>query len=307
MRQTYSSIECLIVDDKTQDDSIRKCEYLINEYIGPAEFRIIRHDVNRGLSAARNTGTKIATGAYLYFLDGDDEITPDCIETLIENALENPKSEMIMGNIQKISGDDKTIIVRDGLLPSQMDSPNEIVALYHKKLIPGYAWNKLIKHSFIDQHHLLFKEGIIFEDFLWMFYVVKYLSSISFCSKVTYLYYVRPGSILTSPDNLTTGNSFRVIYDEILHHLTKGRERIELNRYVMGFCKCYYKNVEDIPAYEDILVLFLTQAKSHRSWSCFIILAFVDFIGHFGHPLGLLRFLKSVRLKINSFIKQQTK
>lgn len=293
--QTYKDIECIIIDDRTLDDSIEKCNKLIGEYDGLIKFQILHHNVNQGLSSARNTGTRVATGSYIFYLDADDVITQDCIERLMEIALENPESEMIIGNIQMISRDDKKNIVQDGILPSQIQSPNEIVALYHKKQIPGYAWNKLIKRSFLDQHLLHFKEGIIFEDFLWMFYVVKYLSNICYYDKVTYLYYVRPGSIFTSSDDLTTGNSFRIIYDEILHHLTKGRERIELNRYVTGFCKCYYKYVEDIPGYEDIYDLFLTKSKEHRSWRCYTILAFVGFIGKFGHPLGLLRFLKSVR------------
>ena len=57
MNQTYSDIECLIVDDATLDDSIEKCERLIVEYKGPIKFSILHHQKNRGLSAARNTGT----------------------------------------------------------------------------------------------------------------------------------------------------------------------------------------------------------------------------------------------------------
>lgn len=72
MSQTYTDIECIIVDDATKDDSIVKCERLIVEYGGPIKFRILHHEYNRGLSAARNTGTKVAEGEYLYYLDGDD-------------------------------------------------------------------------------------------------------------------------------------------------------------------------------------------------------------------------------------------
>lgn len=96
--QSYIDMECLIVDDATQDDSIVKCEKLINEYDGPIRFRIIHHEVNRGLSAARNTGTAAAIGEYIYYVDGDDEILPYCIEKLMTIAQEHPDAEMVHGN-----------------------------------------------------------------------------------------------------------------------------------------------------------------------------------------------------------------
>ena len=74
MDQDYDAIECIIVDDATQDDSIEQCERLIERYNGPILFKILHHQYNRGLSAARNTGTDAASGDYLYYLDSDDEI-----------------------------------------------------------------------------------------------------------------------------------------------------------------------------------------------------------------------------------------
>ena len=48
--QTFTDFECIIVNDATRDDSIEKCERLIDGYDGPIRFRIIHHEVTRGLS-----------------------------------------------------------------------------------------------------------------------------------------------------------------------------------------------------------------------------------------------------------------
>lgn len=80
MAQTYPVLECILVDDASPDDSIAKCEKLIAAYDGAISFVVLHHERNRGLSAARNTGTDAAQGDYIYYLDSDDEITPDCIE-----------------------------------------------------------------------------------------------------------------------------------------------------------------------------------------------------------------------------------
>ena len=66
MRQTYSHIECILVDDATQDDSIGQCKQMIAVYQGPIQFLILSHQQNRGLSAARNTATDAATGEYVF-------------------------------------------------------------------------------------------------------------------------------------------------------------------------------------------------------------------------------------------------
>ena len=98
MAQSYSQLECIIVNDATQDDSIAKCERLISDYSGPISFHIIHHECNQGLSAARNTGTKAATGDYIYYIDSDDDMTPDCIEKLVNAAQMHPDAEMVVGN-----------------------------------------------------------------------------------------------------------------------------------------------------------------------------------------------------------------
>ena len=67
MRQTYQgAMECLIVDDCGTDDSMAIAERTIATYEGPIVFQVLHHERNRGLSAARNTGTLAAKGDYLY-------------------------------------------------------------------------------------------------------------------------------------------------------------------------------------------------------------------------------------------------
>ena len=97
--QTYSNIECIIVDDVTPDDSIEKCEKIISTYNGKIEFRIIRREENGGLSAARNTGTIASRGDYLFYIDSDDDISSDCIEKMVSFVSDDESIEMVQGII----------------------------------------------------------------------------------------------------------------------------------------------------------------------------------------------------------------
>lgn len=265
MNQTYTDIECIIVNDATNDDSIDKCEGLIKNYKGPICFRIISHEYNRGLSAARNTGTIVAIGDYIYYLDGDDEITADCIEKLIKVAWEHPNAEMVMGNA------------------------NITMSIV--------AWNKLIKRSFIEKNKLYFKEGIIHEDNLWSYYLQKYLSEVVRVSDVTYYYRKRAGSISSHSDAYTIGNSFSIIYNDILHHLTPGRETSELAYYAGNFCSSYLKYKKTIPSYVPLYQLYRKHARHNSCWSAYIKLLFVNMLSILGCSYEHLLWLHKMKSK----------
>ena len=101
MRQTYKGmIECILVDDCGTDNSMKIMEQLIEVYNGPIEFKVLHHEHNRGLSAARNTGMDAACGDYVYFLHSDDWISDDCIERLT-HPLDLEQYDFVAGHYEK--------------------------------------------------------------------------------------------------------------------------------------------------------------------------------------------------------------
>lgn len=319
MAQTFTDIECIIVDDATEDDSIEKCEKIIAEAnpnlletavaeqatIGRANandnhnirFKILHHEVNRGLSAARNTGTKAATGEYLYYLDSDDYISPDCIETLMAPFNEDDALEMVQGNCLKICDGVEGIVYKGKSLfiKNNNDVRTHYLSYHH---IYISVWNKLLKKSFVDENRLYCKEGIIYEDHLWMFYLMKCLQNAYLSDAVTYYYSIRQGSIVTSTDKKTEGNSFRVIFDDVLNHLTPDNELFELKNYLYMFCKRYLTFVGDVPAFYNTLKLYKKRSKQYGCWYIYMVLVTIGVIGHFGNPSKILGWLNDLRWKV---------
>lgn len=199
MAQTYTDLECIIVDDCTPDDSVEKCERLIAKYNGPIEFKILHHERNRGLSAARNTGTDEASGDYIYYLDSDDEITPDCISLMAAEMDENPETEMVIGAIET----NTSFSYSDCSLFQTKQSINdnlEIRRLFFGKpsQLPVTAWNKLLKREFLIKNNLQFVEGILCEDQVWSFELIQCCQSLVVIPDKTYKYRFVESSLINA-------------------------------------------------------------------------------------------------------------
>ena len=87
LNQTYSKIEVIVVDDYSGDDTVRLVSKIKDERV-----KLLKHDENKGGSAARNTGTKASKGQYIAFLDDDDEWLPGKLENQIKHLEEKDSS-----------------------------------------------------------------------------------------------------------------------------------------------------------------------------------------------------------------------
>ena len=298
MDQTYSDIECIIVDDATPDDSILKCEQMMASYDGPIKFSILHHDHNRGLSAARNTGTNAATVEYMYYLDSDDGITPNCIETLLKPMIEDDNIEIVQGN-HILDKNGKEEFYFKGTSSINVSCNYDAYLQYFKyHHIAAALWNKLMKRSFIDNHRLYCKEGIIYEDWLWIFYVLKYLEHICVCKDITYIYHVRPQSITTEKQGIALGNSFQFIIQDILNHLTPDREKFEICGYIYSFCKPYCLCLDEVPGLKETYDLYMKKAKQYNCWYVCVLLTFYKVACKTGIPMSILKKLHIIRWRL---------
>lgn len=203
MRQTYAGpMECIIVDDCGTDKSIETAKQLIEDYTienqkskfkNPISFRIIHHDHNRGLSAARNTGTDTAMGDYIYYLDSDDYISNDCIEVLTQ-PLKEFNYDMVIGDIQEFGRD---MIIPPIAQPTGAIVSNQAIsnALYGATPLYSMACNRLVKHSLFAANDLTFLEGQLHEDELWKYKCCRVLESLYIQHSITYHYRRREDSI----------------------------------------------------------------------------------------------------------------
>ena len=259
--QSYSNIECILVDDCTPDDSIEKCQEIISEYKGPIEFNILHHERNRGLSAARNTGTDAATGEYIYYLDSDDEITHDCIKLMVQEIEKHPEAEMVCGDsLEPYEGPQRVYHFDDYRYYN-----NNILIRYcllcPQQAMPITAWNKLISLRFIRENWLFFGEGLIHEDVLWIYKLVLRISYLVLLPKKTYTYHLNDASIVSTTSIVKRSRSMIKILEEIAENLEEPLYHLALYKYLLRLFQFY----QNLP-YKEYQPIAKTFCK--KLWRC---------------------------------------
>lgn len=203
MDQTYTGpMECILVDDCGEDDSMAIARQLIAQYQGQIIFRILSHDHNRGLSAARNTGIRAAQGDYLYFLDSDDWIDPQCIASMVSLVERYPGVEMVQAGAHTCGADPMPWLnLSKSPLPEYVQGLSEVKPIMlNRKRIPVTAWNRLVRRDFLLHNNLLFQDGLLHEDELWTFMLAKHLNSLAVMKQNVYHYEQRPSGLMSVQD-----------------------------------------------------------------------------------------------------------
>lgn len=191
-----AEIECLIIDDCSPDGSMAIVRRMVEAYKGPITFRMLTHERNRGLSAARNTGIENATGDYILFIDSDDYLTPGSIQYFVNNLRKYPDVDMLMANIKNCKADN--LLIQNIQEPWHIDNPDVFYSRMLHHQIYAQAVNKLMRRSMILEGGLRFIEGILYEDQAWSYLLFQHLSSIVLLPQVTYIYEYNQQSIVNT-------------------------------------------------------------------------------------------------------------
>lgn len=186
LKQTYTSIEIILVDDGSPDN----CPLICDQYASLDSRVLVIHQDNLGLSGARNAGIRIAKGEYIAFVDSDDYISANYISKLLNTCIRyDAELSMCSFNCNMFP----SIQVPDGLY-----SGYEILS---KTLEFGewwnvVAWNKLYKRNLLTDD--FYPIGKINEDEFVFHSLVLKCDKIALCSDKLYFYCLNPNSITQS-------------------------------------------------------------------------------------------------------------
>lgn len=156
--QTEKNFELILIDDGSADATADVCAALARR---DDRVRIIRHENNRGISAARNTGIRAAQGRYIAFADADDRVLPEYLGRLLSLCCEHG-TPMAACNHWIVRGDVQRARFPQTGGPGVMDAQEAARALLYQQAPDVSCWGKLFARELFDG--LAFPEGKIYED-----------------------------------------------------------------------------------------------------------------------------------------------
>ena len=184
INQTYKELDIILIDNGSTDSSNEICK----EYQKRDERIKLITVENKGVSDARNKGLDIAEGEYISFVDSDDTIEPNFIQSLYETCKKNNADISVININYKYSNH----INRPLNMETQVISNKE----FYRQLtegIKGFVANKLYKKEVIS--NIRFDTGItICEDLLFNVEIAKNVKKISILNEYLYNYYQNPNS-----------------------------------------------------------------------------------------------------------------
>ena len=184
LNQRFRDIEVIAVDDGSRDESAQ----ILDEYAAKDSRLKVIHQLNAGVSAARNAGLDAATGEYISFVDGDDKVIDTMYEDLAAQTERFSDTDIFVFGFNNLCGSE--VRVNQGF--------KDMLEAFIRKgctkrefllQLGGSVWTKIFKRSFIEEHHIRFAKGVpLAEDGLFCTECAMCEPVINVIGKSYYLY-----------------------------------------------------------------------------------------------------------------------
>ncbi len=226
LEQNFTSYEIILVDDGSKDSCPSMCDEWSQK---DSRIRVI-HKKNAGLGYARNTGLEAARGEYIFFIDSDDYILPETLQT-VHNTIKREQAEAVFYGFKRVDKNDKIVYEQKPAPPKTYYNNSEEIK---NELLPDIiarnpysgisinlrvsAWNCCINVEFLRKNGLKFvsEREYISEDIYFYIELFACLQRISIIERMFYCYCQNEGSLTLSykPNRF---DSLKDFYKEMEH------------------------------------------------------------------------------------------
>lgn len=223
-----SKYEILLVDDETKDNSIGVANEIISRF--PNHNVRILERKNGGLSAARNTGLREATGRYIWFVDSDDYISNYALAYLYEEICRDDSPEIFTFKHKTVIYSSTMPEVEKPVKSSELVVHRGFEFLQCNTFLS--ACTCIYQRHFLITNHFLFLEGILFEDSEFNMRVYSKAVAHRLLKGILYHYVRRPNSITSSGVSQKMVDSWFTQIDSLRVYFAKENLTIEQRIFV---------------------------------------------------------------------------
>lgn len=220
VNQTYNNIEIICVDDGSSDGSLS----ILEDYEKKDNRIVVIHKENGGQSTARNKGIEYAAGEFLYFMDSDDMLVKDAIETMVSTMQRN-QLDLLYFSGESFFDDEKledkfssykTCYLRKTAINTIMTGEKMFAQLQENRAFLASPCLQCVRKNLLIKNDIKFYEGIIYEDELYTFLVCLEAKNAMCIEKTLFLRRVRENSTVTSSVTARNFNGRFITFKETL-------------------------------------------------------------------------------------------
>lgn len=187
--QTLDDIEYIFVDDSTPDNSISILRKVLSEYPNrEKQVKILRHEKNKGLAQARQTGLKIASGEYIAHCDSDDWVDVHMYEEMYNKAIEEDADVVVCDYV--VTNDTSVIKTINAC---HAKSAKQLIENCLFQRDPWSLWNKLFNRKAYS--NIEYPKGAMGEDMVTIIQLLWNCKMLSYINKPYYQYFYNSESI----------------------------------------------------------------------------------------------------------------
>ena len=195
VNQTYKKLEIMLVDDGSTDSSLKKCK----EWEQKDKRIRLFHINNSGPGGARNYALDRIQGEFVTFIDGDDFVTNDFIETMV-SLIQNNDSDLsvCINTIYYEDGTNKHVYANhNGKKIITRNNFEMLEEMLYQKKFDTTAWTKMYKSYLFKD--IRFPKDKLYEDLDTIYKVFLNSKKITYINKEMYYYFQRSTSIVGKP------------------------------------------------------------------------------------------------------------
>ncbi|MBP3847023.1 glycosyltransferase [bacterium] len=275
VNQTLKDIEIICVNDGSTDSSLA----ILNEYAHKDNRFIVLSQENQGQGVARNNGVEIAKGKYIQFIDPDDWIELNMLET-IYNFAEEHNSQVVKFNYSEYN-DYSGKYKQNNFVKEIKDEYN-----YDLNKFPYYTWRHLkkgclsnldlhvwahfYKTEFIKSNKIRFAPSKHGEDHLFADGAIVLANKIDYLNKYLYFYRIRSGSAvhIKSNINFCVFDNIRLLKEFLIEKNLFNELEEEWINYAKKVVSWHYSQVPEnnIKKYEDFCMQYYTDKNEFNTF-----------------------------------------
>ena len=246
--QTFKNFELIIVNDFSTDKTLQKC---IGLAMDDNRIKVYSNEINKGVSISRNVALSKAKGIYIGFLDADDYVDEDLLDTVYQNLKEENIDCIKFGYKEEYYNDNKKITHKvtkthdEIICCNESEISNVIFELYNTVGF-GYVWNSFYRREVIYNNNVIFnRELSANEDFEFNYKIFKYIHSFKYLNFSPYHYVKMPsGSITTSfQKNYYKDSILKIFLLLSLYNNSKSRSVQKEQALIWGYTRIVYSTL----------------------------------------------------------------